>query len=514
MNPFRLLLFFFFISLTCGFKYTWDADGDGFEVGDPTQPVHSIPKPLIINKQLKSTVNVTVTAKTSVLICIQEQFQLIGGITSCNPAGFLNFTITNQTTTTSAIWNDNDNDDQSSSTQFLSRFSSFSDWPDQTVWQEATLRLESVYYISFQFIWYGPNSVNTSGLSLTINGDECPSNNWGPECSKNPATPLTPNTNQTVTVKPNSINYYSVQSTANALYASLKLTVAPTKQTNNTLPIGLYYRRNGFPLINRKTKLPGDWDLGVYNWDSGVNNSSAELVIDNPPSTSGNTVSYFIFALWNNQTEDFQFVIQASLKTCQTERLGPNCSSVITALDLSSYKSLTANVIPSNLTQSTAGSFSYFYFNTSSITIGVGSYEEGQTPNVYLALNNVPSQMSNLLANENQTEEAHLFQVMMPPSQRNLQNFNWYLAVNSSSDYILWVQYPCARNCSSHGQCRSSGICLCNDPYEAFDCSSKSFPLIWIIIIAVGGAIVLALAIAIPLMCFIRNKRRGEYHQI
>jgi len=180
-------------------------------------------------------------------------------------------------------------------------------------------------------------------------------------------------------------------------------------------------------------------------------------------------------------------------------------------IDLTSFNNTLTNVVAPNLTTATTKvGFAYFVFNTTNITIGVGSYEEDETPSIYLAINNVPSNMSYLVKNDNTSEPAHLIQLQAPEPNTQAVN-SWYLAVNASSDYSLWVNYPCAVNCSGDGTCNpASGICNCFDSYEKFDCSSKAFSLVWIILIAIGGAVVLAFAIAIPVMCYLRKKREEQ----
>jgi len=119
----------------------------------------------------------------------------------------------------------------------------------------------------------------------------------------------------------------------------------------------------------------------------------------------------------------------------------------------------------------------------------------------------------------------------------------WYVAVSGDSKYYIWSGRNCAHNCSnqSHGYCVCSGNechdlsefqpvtttndsfgrCECtSSKYSNFDCtnsndsSSGAFKTIYIILIAVGGAIVLAVAIGIPVYCYLQNRKRNNYERV
>lgn len=118
--------------------------------------------------------------------------------------------------------------------------------------------------------------------------------------------------------------------------------------------------------------------------------------------------------------------------------------------------------------------------------------------------------------------------------------YAWYVAVEGDENYAIWVGGNCAGNCSDekNGYCTcdghecnpktlwrlpttaddSFGRCTC-DKYTNYDCtnnndsSSSTFKTIYIILIAVGGAIVLAVAIGVPVYCYLQNRKRNNYQR-
>jgi len=118
-------------------------------------------------------------------------------------------------------------------------------------------------------------------------------------------------------------------------------------------------------------------------------------------------------------------------------------------------------------------------------------------------------------------------------------NATWYIAVNATGDYVLWSGNNCANGCSAsscicnNAACDnttsyqlpttgidSNGVCQCSDTKKAnnYDCSalvetSSPFKTVYIVLIAVGGAIVLAVAIGVPVYCYLQNRKR-DYERL
>lgn len=403
MNRFFLLLTLF-IGLTLSetlLEYHTNGELDIIDDSNPNQPqipVYTVPTPLMIPPYLKDYVTVTSTSRTSVIVCIQEALQLVNGLSSCNPDGYLNFTIINGTATPSFV---EDFEQGTGGSKFSSPTSNFYDWPEKSVSIVTPLRLATTYYISFSFVWYGPDSVNTSAFSITVDANVCPEETlWGPDCQSQEKYPLLQiNEPRDDKCPTGSYVYYYLQLAGlpnDQQYGGLTVTLDRADNGNNTIPIGLYYKRNAFPLFDRD---PNTWDAFLFN------QSTYELLVVSPPRVS----NYLIFAVENQNAAEFAYTIEVTVQACEVGSVGKNCSYSLHEVSL-----LNVTVDNNLVNESWTGKlendgFSYFHFSSpDQLIVGVGGEKEGETPNVYLGVNSVPSPTNYLLANENQTEEVHL----------------------------------------------------------------------------------------------------------
>merc|ERR1712137_1031378 len=117
----------------------------------------------------------------------------------------------------------------------------------------------------------------------------------------------------------------------------------------------------------------------------------------------------------------------------------------------------------------------------------------------------------------------------------------WTASVSGKrgNKYVIWAGPNCINDCKDRGTCvcdggecttgnfytlpattdDSYGQCPCGKKYELMDCSAKadngdSFDKIYIVLIAIGGAIILAVAIGVPVYCYIQNKQRNKYERV
>jgi len=106
-----------------------------------------------------------------------------------------------------------------------------------------------------------------------------------------------------------------------------------------------------------------------------------------------------------------------------------------------------------------------------------------------------------------------------PPSQI------WYVAIAAPSgfSYYIWSGTSCANNCqipgqsgnSTHGACdETSGYCMCNKHYGNLWCTRTGLATVWIVLIVIACAIVLAVAIGVPVACYLKNRRRARYERV
>jgi len=95
---------------------------------------------------------------------------------------------------------------------------------------------------------------------------------------------------------------------------------------------------------------------------------------------------------------------------------------------------------------------------------------------------------------------------------------DWYVMVRSDDSrgpFRMWTNTPCVE-CKNGGTCNiATGQCQCKKGYTQVDCGkSKSSHLWWIIVIAVGGAIVLSIAIGVPVALYLRSRSRAKYERV
>jgi len=165
-------------------------------------------------------------------------------------------------------------------------------------------------------------------------------------------------------------------------------------------------------------------------------------------------------------------------------------------------------------------------------------------PAVFAKLGSYPSAQSNDYNISSYGDVTH--QLNLPITSEiygnNDVSSRWFVAVQLPSDFSIWVGTNCANNCSDgeHGDCfcsngdycanvisvngsyagfyelpqtlqDSAGACSCTkDKYSfSFDCTQKNNgnSAIYILLIAIGGLIVLGVAIGVPIYCYVANKK-------
>mmetsp|Transcript_16186 Transcript_16186/g.63109 ORF Transcript_16186/g.63109 Transcript_16186/m.63109 type:complete len:578 (+) Transcript_16186:99-1832(+) len=209
------------------------------------------------------------------------------------------------------------------------------------------------------------------------------------------------------------------------------------------------------------------------------------------------------------------------------------------------YFVLPPSNLPSNMNSS--------YYVRVSFANNVIDATGGQTvaPTVYAKLDGYPSQQSY----DYRVNGSLVNQVIVPIANTTAgQDMamagagTWYFAVETPSDFSVWAGTNCANLCDNneHGNCYcnqqlcntttsngqdvavlyempnnimdSGGACRCDDDNydQSFDCSEKTNKnsTLYIVLIAVGGAIVLAVAIGVPVYCYFQNRKRARYDRV
>jgi len=88
--------------------------------------------------------------------------------------------------------------------------------------------------------------------------------------------------------------------------------------------------------------------------------------------------------------------------------------------------------------------------------------------------------------------------------------------VDTKKSYGIWLfdetaDVFCADPCDKHGSCNNATfVCKCDKNYEDLGCNHKKddFTIEYVILIAVGGLLILAIVIGVPLYCYL-NRQSG-----
>jgi len=451
--------------------------------------IHLVDKVVKVPLKIKDIINVKVETTTSVLVCIQERLQVTSGLTSCNPEGFFFFQVAHKNVTN----------------KFQTFSTMMADPPTSTNNSDTSLRVGRDYWVSFQLVEIQGNETDWKFV-IDITGELCPTegDTNGPKCATYPTVEdKVPLTNQKVAK--GDTNYYVLKTPTNPSTQIKNMDLIVTGATGNT---SVYYRRGGFPSDKR--------------WDAMIKDSNKTLTLSLPYPSKDEKWNH-ILAIHNQGAEDITVVINA------TSHFPVNGSNPeITDIDADALlKDPAKNYVDQKKTKDTKGEVNFFAYRKSgtenNIIVGIAG-DDGDTPDIYVDTEGFPSPISYLISNTNKSEAVHLVSATADPKEGNwytfnvgqnfLVNYTWYIGVVASGDYTIFVG-ECARNCSEKGVCnKGTGVCFCDDGREGYDCGSRSFPILWIILIAIGSAIALAIAIAIPVTCYFRSRRNAGYERV
>jgi hypothetical protein len=485
-----LVSFTLLVTLTSAdWPYHYDIKGEKAKPEDVN--IHLVPKVVKVPKKIKQIINVKVETTTSVLVCIQERLQVTSGLTSCNPEGFFFFQVAHKNVTN----------------KFQTFSTMMADPPTSTNNSDTSLRVDRDYWVSFQLVEIQGNETDWK-FAIDITGELCntPEDNtkYGPKCDDNDYKTVNDKDPKPFTVLKGAISYFFLATPTPATQIkNMELVISGA--TGNT---SVYYRRGGFPTDKR--------------YDAMIKDSNKTLTLSLPYPSKDEQFKH-VLAIHNEGDADITVTINA------TSHFPVNGSNPeITDIDADALlKDPAKNYVDQKKTKDTKGEVNFFAYKRSgtenNIIVGIAG-DDGDTPDIYVDTVGFPSPISYLISNTNKSEAVHLVSATADPKAGNwytfnvgqnfLANYTWYIGVVATSDYTIFVG-ECARNCSEKGVCnKGTGVCFCDDGREGYDCGSRSFPILWIILIAIGSAIALAIAIAIPVTCYFRSRRNAGYERV
>lgn len=444
-------------------------------------------------------VSFELSASASMSVCASPD-SLVQNIDNCPPGNRLDFVFDNATQTYSA------------QTSFFGATS------NQT--QDLYLLLDRTYYVTVALNETVELSGNSTDFTLQVystgecKGDEIYSGN---SCTK-PVNSyyLSDKKENNISILANSNNLYLINTTTiteNVVSITFEITFFSSSSFSAFAPVtypSVYLRRGAAPLYAN----------GVASADTiTISSGTQQTIVYSVENPIPDPVGWFI-------AFDSSVAVNASLlltyDSCSGVLIGSNCS--ITPLDLATFFSQSSEGLL--LAVNNTGNVDYFYWYASNhLIVGAADREYKNTPPNLYASTSTPSNITYLYSDDDTDVPAHLINVEIFTNPTY-----YYIAVYATDNYWIWYGRPCAGNCTSlttglddavclecsgHGTCQNDqGVCTCNKGYKNFACSTRGLAIIWIILISIGGAIVLALAIGIPVGCYIKNRKRARYERV
>jgi hypothetical protein len=266
------------------------------------------------------------------------------------------------------------------------------------------------------------------------------------------------------------------------------------------VPLAVYVRRDAAPdLVNN-----------IYDVYQNISlNGTAEFVLTTP-----------MRGVWYYQvvnTGSYEATISVAMESqyCPYGQAGPYCNS--TVIDLTDQP-----VMNSTWVNGTGG-LQYFTVRHTDLIVGTGTEKLAQNaPAMFASFFNYPSNDSYIVGAKG--NPVNLITASVP--YQTLKNFGWRnvtwdIAVWSiaGQQYYIWANHACANNCTSanvsRGSCNdNTGYCTCNSGYSGLWCEKSGLALVWIILIVIACAIVLAIATGVPIACYLKSKKRKQYERV
>jgi hypothetical protein len=348
------------------------------------------------------------------------------------------------------------------------------------------------YFIYARFEPSNPKANGTSCFVLEYSFKVCPNAPYegGPNCTavKN----LT--NNEVIAVGP--------KTDLNFIFPIKRFTgwVQLIFKDQQSLDLGATACSPNIEIFVRRGNVPYD---GVYDVQTTCENGQEVATFYSPIEDQ-----YFV-QVKNSATSSSAIQVVLEVKECTAVAYGPNCTTVDSKNDFSSQSGK-----PELVKYRSGVDYDFYMVNKNELIIGVGFQRKNDkdttvAPDILASLNSLPTNDSYVLkATGNQVN------LLWATAAAGVSN--WYIAVPVVRDYYIWANAQCPGNCSTHGTCEAeTGVCTCNKHYKkTLACDKKSFPVVWIVIIAIAGAIILAVAIGVPVACYVKNKNKARYERV
>jgi len=300
-------------------------------------------------------------------------------------------------------------------------------------------------------------------------------------------------------VKPGSSAFYYQDTTvaSNDSIAALDATVNLQNSgmllgDNSTTLVTLAVRRNAPPSI----------ETGIYDNLYQVTGQSQTFTIELPVPNQ-----IYFFEINNPSTVTYTITFSSNITAgCNSK---PNCNANITELTTQNNATLMTGI----------GDYQYFFIQSNNLMIGTGTKSlKSMAPSIAVSPYYYPSNDSALMMDNNKT-------VNFISASDADNGTVWFVSVYASEgyQYYIWANMPCPNNCSipgqsknsTHGTCNeNTGYCTCDKHYGNLWCSKTGLATVWIVLIVIACAIILAIAIGVPVALYLRSQRRARYERV
>jgi len=229
-------------------------------------------------------------------------------------------------------------------------------------------------------------------------------------------------------------------------------------------------------------------------------------------------VGSWYYTVTNTGSSKISLSIQVTVHACSHGSVGPYCNQ--TATDLTNQYIDNATFVVGT------GGFQYFTVRSTELVVGTGLKDLSQlAPAIFASFLSWPANDSYLVAAAGNT--VNLVTASIPYQTikyLDISNVTWNIAVwtQANQQYYIWANHACANNCtynngtsSGSTSCnQNTGYCTCKSGYTGLWCYSSGMKVVWIILIVIACAIVLAIATGVPIACYLKSKKRKQYERV
>jgi len=378
------------------------------------------------------------------------------------------------------------------------------------------LRGGSPYFLSVGLNQTNTNSTEIITVTFSFNNALCPGKGcvWDPPSGQCVSTNAIPRSSITLQTDSTAQFFYY-----DSLMGNQNMMVTSTANFEDSLEDSesIYQNfeaTNGsatFPIYVKRGALPtfASYDRILNVPVNALNNQQF--------SVPGPIPGTYYFLFYNTFQTPLSVTTNVTSTFCSGSLFGPNCNQTFEA-------NLTNTL---NATQiNGTGDYQYFVINKIELLVGVGLYYANSTaPTIAASFVNLPNNNSYILISENQNVNfiwSNINPSLPPPSLGY-----WLISVwaNVNQTYYIWANSNCPNNCSVNstndgtGTCSlSTGVCTCDSGFSGLWCfppeAKHKLKAIWIVLIVIACVIILAIAIGVPVACYLKNRKRARYERV